>query len=83
MTARTEKWGGAACIQLPEAILDEVSMQEHDPIELVVEDNRIVIRKAGRRKRAGKSLEERFKDYGGDYRPEEYDWGKPMGKEVW
>jgi len=28
-------------------------------------------------------LEELFKDYKGDYKPGEYDWGAPVGKEEW
>jgi len=30
-----------------------------------------------------KSLKERFKDYNGDYKPTEIDWGSPVGKEIW
>ena len=36
-----------------------------------------------KRQRAKVSLEARFKDYTGDYQPSEYDWGEPVGKEVW
>jgi len=35
-----------------------------------------------KRRRAKKSLEERFKDYNGDYQFNEIDWGEPVRKEI-
>ena len=29
------------------------------------------------------SLEDIFKDYDGEYKAEEFDWGSSVGKEVW
>jgi len=47
------------------------------------ENGSIIIRKAARKRRAVKSLEERFEGYSGDYRCSEADTGKPVGMEVW
>ena len=33
--------------------------------------------------KAKKSLEERFEGYAGDYKCSEYDWGDPVGNELW
>ncbi len=30
-----------------------------------------------------KSIEELFEGYDGDYAPTEFDWGEPVGSEVW
>ena len=52
-------------------------------VEIKAENGSIVISKAIRKRRANISLEERFKDYAGDYYCEEYDWGSPVGREAW
>ena len=56
-------------------------MAENDLVELNrVEDN-LVITKVKKEKEL--TLEEIFKDYKGEYRTEEFDWGSPAGREVW
>ena len=30
-----------------------------------------------------KNIIELFADYSGDYKPTEFDWGEPVGEEVW
>lgn len=49
-------------------------------MELHIENGRIVIEKSFQHQ----SLEERAEKYGGRLGPyEEFDWGTPMGREVW
>ena len=56
-------------------------MVENDLVELNrVEDN-IVITKVKKEKEI--TLEDIFKDYDGEYKAEEFDWGSSVGKEVW
>ena len=83
MTGTIQKWGNSQGVRLPKVILEVLLLQENDPVEIVAENDAIVIRKPAKKRRAKKSLEERFENYTGDYKCEEYDWGKPMGKEVW
>ena len=68
---------------LPETILKELFLQENDMIDITTENDSIVIRKAARKRRAVKSLAERFEGYTGDYRCFEADTGKPVGSEAW
>ena len=69
-------------------------LQENDPVEIVAENDAIIIKKATRKRRAKKSLEERLEAFYQKpideiladeslHSPTEYDWGKPVGKEVW
>ena len=83
MTTAIQKWGNSQGVRLPKAILDELSLQENDRVEITTQNDSIVIRKATRKRRAKISLEERFARYTGDYICSEYDWGEPAGKEVW
>ena len=83
MITTIQKWGNSQGVRLPKVILESLFMQENDPVEITTDNDSIVIRKTTRKRRAKKSLEERFENYSGDYNCAEYDWGKPMGREVW
>jgi len=83
MTTTIQKWGNSQGVRLPKTILETMSLQENDRVEIIIDDNSIVIKKAARKRRAKKSLEERFENYNGDYECKEYDWGKPSGREFW
>ena len=83
MLTTIQKWGNSQGVRLPKPILDELFLQENDQVELVTENETIIIKKATRKRRAKVSLEELFANYKGDYKCEEWDTGKPVGKEVW
>lgn len=81
MQATIQKWGNSQGIRIPKAFLEALGMKENDIVELDrIEDN-IIIKKINKNEKL--SLEDIFKDYNGDYIAEEFDWGSPIGKEVW
>ena len=83
MTTTIQKWGNSQGVRLPKAVLEELLLKENDRVEISTDNDSIVIKKSTRKRRSKKSLEKRFDNYTGDYECMEYDWGKPMGKEVW
>ena len=83
MMTTIQKWGNSQGVRIPKTILDKLLLQENDPVEIVAENNIIIIKKTTRKRRAQKSLEERFINYSGDYQCTELDTGAPVGKEVW
>jgi len=83
MQTTIQKWGNSQAIRLPKAILELVFMQENDPVEIVADNDAIIIKKATRHRRARKCLDERFKNYTGDYKCTEFDCGQPVGNEAW
>ena len=83
MQATIQKWGNSNAVRIPKPLLDDYALAESDKVELKLLPEGILITKSTRRPRATVSLDELFKDYTGDYLPEEYDWGKPVGREVW
>ena len=83
MMTTIQKWGNSQGVRLPKTILDVLSLQENDPVEITADNNSIIIKKTTRKRRAKMSLEERFKNYSGNYQCTEWDTGKPVGKEVW
>ena len=81
------KWGNSHGIRLPKAFLKNINIVENDPVDVILDNEKIVIQKIETRKR--KTLEQRlFEFYGKNYEnivepQKEYDWGNPVGKEVW
>jgi antitoxin MazE len=83
MVTTIQKWGNSNAVRLPKPIMEALFLRENDPIEIIPRDDHIVLRKAVPKRRAKKSLEERFKDYTGVCECTEYDWGPPVGHEIW
>ena len=80
MEIRLQKWGNSDGIRIPSAILKSLNLKTNDKIELICEDDKIIISKS---KNPKISLKERFEEYNGENLVEPYDWGEPMGKEIW
>jgi antitoxin MazE len=85
MTTAIVKWGNSHGIRLPKALLQNINISENDTVDVLVENEAIIIKKAYAKKH--KTTKERLISfYGGDITPEkqaEIDWGKPAGGEVW
>lgn len=80
MITTIQKWGNSQGVRIPKSVLDCVAWNENEEIVLLVEDGKIVMKKA---KRERKSIKELFEDFEGEYEPVEVDWGKPVGDEIW
>ena len=83
MQTTIQRWGNSQAVRIPKAVLEVLFLQENDQVEITTEFDSIVIKKSTRKRRARKSLSERFENFSGDYQCAECDWGKPVGKEVW
>ncbi|MCI9122799.1 MAG: AbrB/MazE/SpoVT family DNA-binding domain-containing protein [Eubacterium sp.] len=81
MQVTIQKWGNSQGIRIPKAFLEALGMKENDLVELGRVDDHIVIKKAS--KKQDLTLEDIFKDYDEAYMAEDFDWGPPVGKEVW
>ena len=81
------KWGNSQGIRLPKAFLQNIHIYENDPVDVSLENDKIVIKKIS--KNNHKTIKQRLKDfYGENYKgrsisQNEIDWGKPAGKEIW
>jgi antitoxin MazE len=81
MQATIQKWGNSQGIRIPKAFLDALGMTENDTVELNRVNDNIVITKVNTNKEL--TLDDIFKDYDGELKTDEFDWGSPIGKEVW
>ena len=70
MTTTIQKWGNSQGIRIPKTILDTVKWTENEKIILVVENEKIIMEKA---KKKRKNIKELFADYEGEYEPIEID----------
>lgn len=80
MTTSIQKWGNSQGIRIPKIMLDEVKWSENEEVTITVYDGKLIIEKVKKEK---ESIMELFENYEEEYTPEEIDWGKPEGKEVW
>lgn len=79
MYTTIQKWGNSRAIRLPRSILEKAGLEEKDHVELVVKDGSIVIIPIKKHL----TLKERAAGYDKVYKSEEWDTGKPSGKEIW
>ena len=71
MEAQILKWGNSDARRLPKVLLKELKLKTGDSICITREGNKIVLTKLSKQY---KSLEERFADYKGNFKPTEMDW---------
>lgn len=79
ITANIKKWGNSTGILLPKVLLDMLSIKASDPVEISVAENNIIISPI---RKEHLTLKERFADYDGKTKQEEYWQDDPVGKEV-
>lgn len=80
MQAHIKTWGNSQGIRISKEILQEANMAINDVLEVKVSNGIITLTKPFRHK----TLEERAYEYEGNLNLDgEYDWGEPVGREVW
>ena len=87
MQTTVVKWGNSHGIRLPETFLQTIDIFENDPVDIILEHEKIIIKKSNGTKH--KTIKQRLMDfYGSSYEcaallHNEIDWGKPVGDEAW
>jgi antitoxin MazE len=82
MVTKVQKWGNSQGLRLPKQVLEDARIAVGDDVDVTARDGMIVIAPA-RRVRGKHSLKELVSRIPDDYKPQETDWGEPVGKEVW
>jgi len=87
MVTTVVKWGNSHGIRLPKAFLQNIQISENDPVDVTLENEKIIIKKISGK--VHKTIKQRLIDfYGTQYErntapQKEIDWGRPVGKEIW
>lgn len=80
MQAQVKEWGNSQGIRIPKELLQDAGIALNEVLNITASDGVITLTKTFRHK----TLEERAAEYGGNLNLDgEYDWGDPLGREVW
>ena len=79
---KIQKWGNSQGLRLARQVLEDAHLSVGDEVDVATREGMIVIASV-RRIRGKQSLQELVSRIPEDYKPEETDWGKPAGREVW
>ena len=80
MQAQVKEWGNSQGVRLSKEILKSSGIDIDDVLDVTVSNGVIVLAKPFRHK----TLEERAAEFNGNLGLDgEYDWGEPVGREVW
>ncbi|MCF7801236.1 MAG: AbrB/MazE/SpoVT family DNA-binding domain-containing protein [Candidatus Marinimicrobia bacterium] len=82
MHTKIQKWGNSQGLRIPKHLLAEARIEMGDDVEVTVQEGTLVISPLKNVRKRYK-LADLIKEIPADYEPEEIDWGKPVGKEVW
>ena len=80
MQTQVKTWGNSQGIRIPKEILQEANVVIDEMLDIKVSNGVIMLLKPFRHK----TLEERAAQYGGRLNLDgEFDWGEPLGREIW
>lgn len=79
MNATVRKWGNSLAIRIPRSVAQDIHLNQGSPVELTVENGRMIVKPAQRRK---PSLAQLLEGVTKENRHEAVDWGGPVGREA-
>ncbi len=80
MQAQIKPWGNSQGIRISKEALSEAGLSVNDILEVKVMNGTILLAKQFRHK----TLEERASQFDDDLHLDgEFDWGEPVGREIW
>lgn len=82
MVTKVQKWGNSQGLRFSKAILEEAHINVGDQVNISVKKGQIIVEPVTK-VRGKYDLRELVSKMPPNYQVEEFDWGKPIGKEVW
>lgn len=82
MVTKVQSWGNSQGLRLSKQVLEDARVSVGDEVDVAVRDGLIVVAPL-KRTRGKVSLRSLVARIPKDYKPQEADWGKPAGREVW
>lgn len=79
MTTKIQKWGNSLAVRIPSEFAENLNWQVGSVVGFKQLDDKIIITSS----RPKYTLEDMVKGITKKNRHKEFDWGKPMGKEIW
>ena len=82
MLAKIQKWGNSQGLRLAKNLLADSRLGVGDEVDISVKDGTIIVAPA-KRMRGRHNLKDLVAGIPKNYQTGEFEWGKPVGKEVW
>ena len=80
MQTQIKEWGNSQGIRLPKEVLKSAGITLNEVLDVTISNGVITLAKTFRHK----TLEEKASEFDGKLMLDgEYDWGQPIGREVW
>jgi antitoxin component of MazEF toxin-antitoxin module len=74
------KWGNAQGIRIPKSFCEQLGISVGDKVSLAIEKGKIIIENPAE----NHTIQARMRSWDGTRsKTHEYDWGEPVGKEIW
>ncbi len=80
MQIKVQKWGNSLAVRIPKALAAQAAVIENSLLEVSVEKRTIALKPARKRPLRLRDLVNRITK---ENMHHEYDWGKPLGQEIW
>jgi antitoxin MazE len=82
MITTVQKWGNSQGVRLSKGVLADAEIHVGDAVDVAVRGGALVVTPV-RRIRGGHDLERLVSRIPKGYKPQELEWGPPVGREVW
>ena len=80
MQTQIKKWGNSQGVRLPREVLEMAGFSMNDVLNIITSNGVVMLTRDFKHK----TLEERAAEFGGELNLNgEYEWGDPLGREVW
>ena len=81
MITSVSRWGNSQGIRINKNLLELLNLKINDPVDVIVEDNKIIIMKTEEKSKV--TMKSLFENFDGEYESVEIEWGGRVGKEEW
>jgi antitoxin MazE len=81
VTTRIQKWGNSQGVRISKALMADAHLSVGDEVDISVQDGALIITSASR-VRGSRDLVKLVREIPPGYRPGEFDWADPVGREV-
>jgi antitoxin MazE len=83
MTTKVQKWGNSLAVRLPKELADKMDLKSGTAVRFVRKGANVEMQPIAASKPKKYSLEELVAQITPENKHDVFDWGKPMGKEIW
>ena len=81
MTVKLREVGNSMTVTIPKSFVSQLGLIQGTEFNVGINNGNIVLKPLNIKPKV--TIKSLFENYHGDYVPTEYDWGEPVGREIW